>query len=388
MTIRLKYIVSLLFLFSLFVLSGSAIASEHLWEFAGDKALTGWRFERAKPEIKDGSMVIEDGSFPVIYSPGGLNIESGQSILSFKMMTNKPGLATLSLYSAHTDFTYLLNFRVRATQEYQEYRVYLGDKIPGGEIIYDFAFKLPGNKLHASIDSIGFHKPGKMEIAGIFWDGFWWPEPIEVGTSNRVNAPRFGSLSMLTLLYCLIPLCAVVIIIAGRLRSGRFTRVLFFRAFLAGFAVSAVLFTFRMDFNWLDVWRVDRATLADKSEAERIRAINYGNYDSYFDFIDEMKTLVPVGELVRPAGRHVSEYKDHVARSVAYYLLPRRSNPGGHYIWLYFDELDSSIIYDAAVEELRRGDSVLARGVRPVRLFGEEAALYKASPVRDARGRR
>ncbi len=387
MGIRLKFRLSLL-LFSLFFFAGTAVAGERLWEFEGNEALSGWRFERATPELKDGSIVIEDGSFPVIFSPGQLNIESGQSVFSFRMKTNKPGFATLSLYSAHTNFTYLLNFRVRATDEYREYRVYLGDLIPSGEIIYDFALKLPGNKLHTSIDSIGFHSPGKMELAGIFWDGFWWPEPIEVGTSNRVNAPVFGSLSMLTLLYCLIPLCAVAFIIAGRLRSTRFTRAMLFKALLIGFAVPAVLFTFRMDFNWLEVWRVDRAMLAHKSETERIRMINHGNYDSYFDFIDEVKKLVPAGELVRPAGRRVNAYDDHVARSVAYYLLPVRSSPEANYLWLYFDEVDSSITYDAALAALKKGDKVLVRGVRPIRLFGAEAALYEAASGMGGRGNR
>lgn len=375
MTNRLKIILAFLFFYS-FIAVGDARAGVDLWDFEESGSLVGWRFERATPELKDGSLIIKDGSFPVLFSPPRLNIKSSQNVFTLRIKSNKPGLATLSLYSAHTNFTYVLNFHLRATDDFHDYRVYLGDKVPGGDIIFDFAFKLPGNKLVAAIDSISFHRAGTVELAGIFWDGFWRPEPIRVGTSNLVNAPMFASFSMLTFLYLLIPITSILFVIFGRVRSGRFTRDLFFRAFLAGFILSAVLFTLRMDFNWLSVWSNDRANLVGKSDAQRLRAINDGNYDSYFDFLDETRALVPVGERIRPANRPVNAYDDHIARSVAYHLLPVRSSPYANYLWLYFDETDSGVVYDAKLRTLSSGDKVLASDSRPVKIFGSEAALY------------
>jgi hypothetical protein len=171
------------------------------------------------------------------------------------------------------------------------------------------------------------------------------------------------------------------------LRSGRFTRATFFKSILAGFALSAFLFTFRVDVNFLNMWRVDRATLANKSEPERLRAINNGNYDSYFDFIDEMKVLIPKGERAMPAGRRVNAYNDHVARSVAYYLLPVRSAPKANYMWLYFDEIDAPITYDTERAMLRRGKNLVAKGVSPVRLFAGEGALYMKGVYKGAGGK-
>ncbi len=70
---------------------------------------------------------------------------------------------------------------------------------------------------------------------------------------------------------------------------------------------------------------------------------------------------------------------------MAYHLLPVRSSPRGSYLWLYFDELDSTIAYDARRSVLKRGDKILVRGVSPVKLFGAEAALYEATSGVDTR---
>ncbi|MBE9532055.1 MAG: hypothetical protein IME98_04545, partial [Proteobacteria bacterium] len=270
MTIRFKLIITLL-LFFLFHSTALVEASEKLWDFDDAGALSGWRFERGTPGLKDSSLVIEDGSFPVIYSPERLNIDSAMSVFSLRIKTNKPGVVKLSIYSAHTNFTYTLNFDIQATDEFHDYRVYLGDTIPGGEIFYDLAFKLPGNKLDASIDSISFHSPGKLELLGIFWENFWGPKRIL--SASGVSAPMFGSISMLTILYILVPLITIILVVVGGIRSRRLTRALLFRALPIGFALCALFFTFRMDFNLLHMWRVDRATLAGKSESERLRAI-------------------------------------------------------------------------------------------------------------------
>jgi hypothetical protein len=54
-----------------------------------------------------------------------------------------------------------------------------------------------------------------------------------------------------------------------------------------------------------------------------------------------------------------------------------RSTPRANYMWLYFDEVDSRIYFDSELSALKRGDETIASGVHPVRLFGDEAALYK-----------
>ena len=366
-------------------LAGGALAEvgEHMWEFAGEDAAGAWRVERGALEVKEGRLNIRDGSFPVIYSPVGLEIPSEENVLRLRLKTNKTGVATLSLFSAHTNFAYSASFRVRAATEYRDYRVYLKGRLPGGDFIYDFALKLPGNNLNASIDAIGFYEPTSGEVISILWEGFWDAEPIEAGTSNRVRTPRFASLGFLTILYFLTPLFIFVITLILYFSSGRLTRDLFLRAVLYGFAISALLFTFRMDYNWFRAWSVDRASLKGKDIDERIRTLYDGNYDTYFDFIDEVRRSVPKGARVRPANRRVNEYDDHVARSVAYYLLPVRSAPNGDFLWLYFDEIDKGITYDPDYGALMKGKKVLASGVRPIKIFASEAALYK----HDKRGR-
>jgi hypothetical protein len=386
MMTKLRMAAMISFILLLLGVVSNSYAGEDLWEFDDDKALKGWRVESAAYEIKGGSFTIKEGSFPVIYSPGRLNIESSQSVFSLRIKTNKPGVVNLSLYSAHTNFTYTRSFNIQATKDFHDYRVYLGDYIPGGDIFYDFAFKLPGNKLDASIDSISFHSPGRWELAGIFWDNFWGPK--RAMSASGVNAPMFGSLSMVTLLYFFVPLVTILLVLAGALRSGRLTRALFFKSLLIGFALSAFIFTFRMDFNFLHMWRIDRATLAGKSEPERLRAIHNGNYDSYFDIIDQMRALIPAGEKIRPANRVVNAYNDQIARNVAYHMLPVRSSPRANYLWLYFDDVDKVVTYDAERLVLKSGDDVIASDVRPVKLFGNEAALYELGPGIGGRGRR
>ena len=385
--IRLRIAPIISFLFLILTVPLVSYAGENLLDFEGPGSMRGWRVERASYGLDGGRISLKDGSFPVIYSPGRLNVSAKESVLTLRIKSNKAGLVPLSIYSAHTNFTYVVDFRVRATDDFHDYRVYLGDIVPKSEVIYDFAFKLPGNKLNASIDSIRFHSPSSLELAGILWEGFWTPEPIEVGTSNRLRSPRLGTISMLTLLYLLIPFSVVVFAVVLFFRTGRLTRATFFKAFVAAFALSAFLFTVRMDVNWLGVWSVDRAALTGKSEAERIRAINNGNYDSYFDFIDEMKIIIPRGEKAMPAGRRVNAYNDHVARSVAYYLLPVRTVPKANYMWLYFDEIDAPITYDADRATLKKGKNIVAKGVSPVRLFAGEAALYKKGVYKSRGGK-
>ncbi len=376
-----KIILLVAFIF-IAALSGKADAraDAHIWEFTGEDGAPiagAWRVERGSGEIKEGSLEIKDGSFPVIYSPERLNVPSDENVFLVRLKTDKPGVANLSIYSAHTNFAYSMSFRLQASSEYRDYRVYLKDIVAGGDFIYDFALKLPGNNLDASIDSIGFYEPTPFEVVSIFWEGFWEAEPIVVGTSNKVKAPGFGSLNFVTFLYFSTPFFIFAALLILYFYSRRLTRNLVFKAVLIGFVTSALLFSIRMDFNWLAVWKSDRSTLQGKNAGERIRALNHGNYDGYFDFIDSVREIVPEGASIRPANRRVDEYSDHVARSVSYYLLPVKSAPNADYLWLYFDEIDRSVTYDPDNEQLKKGKKVIASGVRPMKYFGDEAALFK-----------
>ena len=373
------FLLALFFLTS-FTVSAVAGGGEYLWDFTGEGGSLdsgSWRLKRGTLEDAERGLDIKEGSFPVIFSPVGLDIPSSENVFYIRLKTDKPGLATLSLFSAHTNFAYSISFRVRASKDYRDYRVYFKEVIAGGDYIYDFALKLPGNNLNASIESIAFYEPTWSELFSVFWDGFWEPEPIGVGTSNLIEAPGFGSLTFLTVLYILTPLLIVLALIILYFYSGRITGKLFFKAILIGFAISALFFTLRMDFNWLVIWGDDLENLRGKEVGERLRALNYGNYDSYYDFIDEVREIVPEGSKARPAGRYVNDYNDHVARSVAYYLLPVRSAPNADYLWLYFDEVDSGITYNPDKGTLVRGPQALPSRVRPVRIFGGDAALYK-----------
>jgi hypothetical protein len=373
-----RKIIFLALFFFLALFSTNALAKDfaHIWEFEGEADAGGFRVERGTLESKDGSLEIKNGSFPVIYSPERLNVPSEECVFYLRLKSEKPGVAILSLFSAHTNFAYTLSFRVHASSDYRDYRVYFKDRIASGDYIYDFAMKLPGNNLRVSIDSIGFYKPTRMEVVSILWEDFWEAEPIEVGTSNRVSSPGFGSVNFLTILYIITPIFFLFTLAILYLVSRRMNRAALLNALIISFALSAFLFTLRMDYNWLSTWSVDRASLKGLDSGERIRALNYGNYDSYFDFIDGVRATVPEGAKVRPAARLVNDYSDHVARSVSYYLLPVKSAPKAKFVWLYFDEIDRGIIYDPELKALKRGKRGYVWRVKPVKLFGSDGALY------------
>jgi hypothetical protein len=160
-----------------------------------------------------------------------------------------------------------------------------------------------------------------------FMKGFWDTEIISGTTINYLPTPTLGPLSINLILYILI-IIIVVFLMAKKGPSSKAVK----RAVLIAFCAAFLLFTLRMDLNWIALLRDDSQNLINKPIEERFR---YLDGSDFYEFIEFARASIPEGESARDESTFSSEADKQTHEMGSYYLLPRLTSSTGRFIWVY-----------------------------------------------------
>lgn len=281
----------------------------------------------------------------------------------------------------------------------QELRVYLGNPPSGADHIrrlsFDFSVAVDGY----SIEEIKFYRGSTAETLGALWENFSSPQIISISTVNFISTPRLGAFGLTLWLYLLTAALTAALVFLG-LCSGRGSgmpclpgsavpvgpglRCGAARAVTAGFVLAGILFTVRMDYNWVSIFQHDRARLVGLETLERLKVINSEIDGEFFDFIGFLRSAVPEGEEVRPAARASYNYIERMTR---YYIQPVRTSEEARYLWSYgmalgYDHFGGPGGPGGVWGALTKGAEVVAAPVRLKEGFRDTSSgLYEATGV-------
>ena len=122
--------------------------------------------------------------------------------------------------------------------------------------------------------------------------GFWDTEIISGTTIYYLPTPSLGPISLNFMLYIIIAIIVLFLLTREKRRSDEAIK----RAVLIGFGAAFLLFTLRMDLNWIALMREDAKNLFNRPIKERLRYLD-GN--DFYEFIEFVRTSIPAGEHAR-----------------------------------------------------------------------------------------
>ncbi len=378
----------LFFIFSLLTIPSSLPAAQpgegsHLFDFESKGEIANWQVVRGSLAAKGGVLLINEGFFPVLYSPGSLDIPASESLLQFSYRGAVRGTCEITIFSSSAPRGIKKKFYLDGDSagarsnggQWHKREIYIGNILSKDDRILAFNLTFPGRIKGLEIDSIGFQEPGGAGLAKAVWFSFLEREPIGTGSINYINSPLIGSWHFMTLLYIFIGLAFLIIVLYLIVRKkavlGRRTAI---NAVVAAFILASLLFALRMDYNWVRLYCSDLKDFSGKSEKERISALYMGASDDFFSFIEAIKQKLPPGEMARPAGRPIADPRYNPALMLRYYLLPKKSSAEARYVWVYYDR---AISYDPALRVLRQNGRLIERDVVPVLSTEPAAVLYR-----------
>ncbi len=339
--------------------------------------ISGWRFEHVEEaRFTGGGLLLKGNNNIRIGPPNDFRTPAGRVVMELRFRSPK---------------SLIINVRVKAADGWQAFktvrvkvidgnnedtvlRVYLGKHGGGGQTyINDFVIDFYSTeKIAVRLDGLRFYEPGTMGLAALYWGEFWTPDFITGTTVGAVTTPEAGGVGFISMLYILIGLAFITVLIVYRVRGHGLSSPKASSVLIALFLSGGVLFTLRMDYNWMSIFRDDVNTLSQVDVEKRIRLVNQKDLDSFFDFIDFVKESVPLGRGIRPAT--VAE-NTPLAAIARYYLLPLEDSPrDADFLWSYAEVLRldpySGALYDG------KGKLIVPRA----RLFAEfagNAAIYE-----------
>jgi hypothetical protein len=363
----------------LFGFHSLCLAKEYKWEFKDRRDFIGWgKQQNMSLYIEKDHLVVKGRGYPRLLSPFAVNIPSSAEMVWLRLKTSRSGRSTILLDSAKDKISYSKDFTLKAGSGYRDYKVHIGDVFPQDDIIVWFAFDFPILEFtdEISIDFIRFYEPTFLQILSLWWSKFWEPEKITLKTINSVTTPRIGFFSFMSVLYAVVIILSVGIVLHFfALKAFTWESVL--RAISISFLVGGGLFAVRMDYNWLKIWQDDFTAFRDKDVHERIPVVFKSDFKrsfwsfEFFNFIDFVKATVPEGEKVRPAAK---PFRNPLAATARYYLLPIRTSESADYLWVYRDK---DVSFDEVNGSLKKGNKIIASPVRPFAKFNSMAAVYK-----------
>lgn len=196
--------------------------------------------------------------------------------------------------------------------------------------------------------------------------GFWNTEIISGTAINYLPTPSFGTVSLNVILYILIIIIIFFLLWREKDRSGNALK----RAVLLAFGAGFLLFTLRMDLNWISLMREDAGNLFGKSTAERFRYLD-GN--DFYEFMEFVRDSIPKEESVRDETNFESETVKQIHEMGSYYLLPKLTSSKGRYIWVYHRP-EASYDPKSGILKLNNTTSYL---VKPHVLFKANEVVFK-----------
>lgn len=165
-------------------------------------------------------------------------------------------------------------------------------------------------------------------------------------TINLIKEPKLGPLTYPAVLLIIAVLAFSVVLLYYRSSEKSLNRRSVVKASLLSFMIVGVLFTLRMDLNWLAMFSRDIRTYTGKDIGARIVALT--KRDLYY-FAGFVRESIPEGEMAREIEIDRKESGHFMSRKIKYYLLPTRTSISGRYLWANEFTRGS---YDAETREL------------------------------------
>lgn len=349
-----------------------AFAFGYGWEFSSPADLRGWELSGAPPASIDNGALKLRGNAPFRLSSPFIDISDETNLFLLRYKSRGAGIVAIGLLTSKdrliTEF-----FRLPDDGETHDYKIYTPDLLSPDEKIERLIIESPANT-ELRLERAAFYRAGGLGLLLDLWPIFWKPEIIKASTINFASTPRFGGVGLQALLYCVVFIASagalVLFVVIGKKgikREGVVT------ALEVGFLIAGVVYTLRMDYNWLKVWQDDVKTLSGKSTDEKVAAVFsvYGHdYPDFLRFIEFAKGMIPKGEKVRP----YSSQDDNMALSARYFFLPVLTSETGGYVWLY-DGKAVSGAFDPDTGLLRPKDNAFA--YRPKAVYGDKGAIFE-----------
>lgn len=347
-----NFLIFFVFSLSLFFAQRESIAQSE-WEFESYGELQGWMFMNSEYMLKDGFLYLKNTKTIRVVSPA-LNIPVDYWMFVIRVESLQDGMLAMGFQSSTEKI--IKKFSV-LKKGLNEYRVSLHD-FDSNNQISAFVVDFMGTS-QVRIDSIRFKKPSLGNQLGLYWEDFWAPE-LNKTSIAFVSTPKAGNLSFITILYIVVSACSAFLFIYFRSRNASkpFVKALFF-SFLFG----GLLFTWRMDYNWVRIWSDDTMKLQKSSINERLGWF-YGIYidkaPELLEFTNYIKSIIPPSEAVNPVDKQDG---DNIALIMKYFLLPIKTSKNARYVWL-FDE--KNVLYDQERDHLLKEGRVILENVRLV----------------------
>lgn len=382
--------------------TGKASGKGYGWDFERSSELSGWSAMNGRLGVYRGRLIsdrsIPGQSMPAknlrLFSPPGLGIPASINILSIRVRSRSSGIMQIMTSYGPKRKTIIDERYLSGAEVDQELRVYLGNPPSGADHIRRLSFDFSAAVDGYSIEEIKFYRGSTAETLGALWDSFSSPQIISISTVNFISTPRLGSIGLTLWLYLLTAALTAAFVFLY-LRSGTGSAVPVgpglrcgaARAVTAGFVLAGILFTARMDYNWVSIFQHDRARLVGLENLERLKVINSEIDGEFFDFIGFLRQAVPEGEEVRPAARVSYNYIERMTR---YYMLPVKTSEEARYLWSYGMALGYDPSWGAgSAGGPREGWGALTKGAEvvaaPVRLKegfrGTNSGVYEATGV-------
>jgi len=354
-------------------LPSAAYGVDASFVFNNKRALSGWRFEHVeKARFAEGGLLLIGEKYMKIAPPTGFRAPLRRMAMELSFKTPKSLICNVLVKSADGRKA-RKSVKVKILEggdEERHLRVYLG-KAVAGTYIDDFVVEFYGpDKLEVSLDSLRLYEPTTAGIASMLWDEFWRTGFVSIDLMVNVPSPKADGLGFISMLYILIALAFITAIAIYMVRGHGLSLRKSLGVLVIIFLVAGVLFTLRMDYKWLVMFRDDVKTLPGADVGKRIRLVNNRHYDSFFDFLDFVKRSVPAGSAVRPATIAKTQPLAAIAR---YYLLPVDTSENGGFLWSQGEarlDPESGALYDGK-------GRLIAPRVRLFARYSGNGAIYE-----------
>jgi len=364
------FLLSLLF-FSL--APGAAVGAGQGFVFNNEGAVSGWRFEHVnKARFTGGGLLLEGDNYVRVAPPEVFRAPAGRMAMELSFVSPKSIIVNIRV-RAEDGWEMAKTARVKVVggaEGERTLRVYLGKH--SETYINDFVVEFYStSNIMVRLDSLRFYEPMGLGLVPLLWGEFWQPDFISGKTIGIITTPEAGGVGFITMLYVIIGLAFITVLLVYRFRGRGLSYHKSANLFIIIFLLSGGLFTLRMDYNWLSVFRDDVKTLSGVDVAKRIHLVNNRDLDSFFDFIDFVKEAVPRGSAVRPATLGSNTPLAAIAR---YYMLPLEASKKAPFLWSYaeFLRLDprTGALYDG------KGGLIVPRA-RVFAKFADNAVIYE-----------
>jgi hypothetical protein len=357
-----------LFLSLLFFFYSVSYAEEYEWNFDNAQEIKGWTAMNADLKQKrDGVIsVLGRSKDPfMLFSPSNLNIPSDLSCIEFKLRvppTNPYGYILIKTVDNRIGRE---KYEFSDPNEFNIYIINIKKANLSNAAIDSFTFAFDGG-IEAELDYVKFYKPLSIQFLEGYWKQFWEVSYIISATINTIYAPLVGKVSFLKILYILLFL--LTICITFLFRPVNIDSII--KSIILSCIIAGILFAIRMDYNWYMQWRLDQASLADKTLDEKLSFVGRRHI---YHLSNNLKNLVPPNEKVR-----VYTGENYFILLFRYYLLPLKVSERGRYILVY---RDNNISFDPLSNMLLRNNEVIAKDVYLVSTLGKDIFLYKTDEV-------